>query len=43
MAETFPEFLARVHRDDVATGKAIMHKKGVCEICDAEREEGERS
>lgn len=36
---TFPEFLRRVHKDDVTTGKAVMHKVGVCDICDAAREE----
>lgn len=39
MSETFTEFLARVHRDDVATGKTGLHKEGVCDICDAAREE----
>lgn len=35
----FPEFLRRVHADDVASGKAVKHKEGVCDICDAAREE----
>lgn len=39
MSETFTEFLARVHRDDVATGKTGMHQPGVCNVCDAAREE----
>lgn len=37
--ETFPEFLRRVHADDVATGKQVMHKPGVCDICDTHRSE----
>jgi hypothetical protein len=37
--ETFPEFLARVHRDDVASGKDVMHHPGVCETCDEHRKE----
>lgn len=41
MAETFPEFLARVHRDDIASGKDVMHKPGDCATCDAHREKGQ--
>lgn len=43
MAETFPEFLTRVHRDDVETGKGGMHKPGVCKVCDNYRDEREAS
>lgn len=37
MSETLPEFLARVHRDDIETGKDVMHREGQCAVCDEAR------
>lgn len=37
-SETLAEFLRRVHRDDIETGKDVMHKPGQCAICDEYRE-----
>jgi hypothetical protein len=34
--ETYEEFLARVHRQDVENQRA-MHKPGVCPVCDEAR------
>lgn len=39
MSETLKEFLDRVHRDDIATGKDVMHREGQCAICDEHRKE----
>jgi hypothetical protein len=41
MPESYPEFLARVHRQDVEAGKPVMHKPGVCETCDAARKDAD--
>lgn len=38
MTETLKEFLERVHRDDIESGKDSMHRPGVCTICDEHRE-----
>lgn len=38
MAETLAEFLERVHRDDIESGKDVMHKPGHCQTCDELRE-----
>jgi hypothetical protein len=43
MAESLHEFLQRVHRDDVETGKDVMHKPGDCDICDEHRARREAS
>lgn len=37
--ESYPAFLARVHRQDVEKKKPVMHKPGVCATCDAARKD----
>lgn len=41
VSESYPEFLARVHRQDVAANKPVHHKPGVCAICDADRKDAD--
>lgn len=42
VSESYPEFLARVHREDVEAGRPVMHRPGVCETCDAARKDADR-
>lgn len=39
--EPYPEFLARVHREDIAAGKPVMHKPGQCAECDKTRKDAD--
>jgi hypothetical protein len=41
VTESYPEFLARVHRQDVEKGNPVMHKPGDCETCDAARKDAD--